>query len=109
MSGTVTNTFGADQEVPCTLQFVDAFGNVAITPAGVPVWAVSDATLATVVAAADGLSAVVAAAGKEGSVDVTVTLGALTGKLTLTVTAGAAVSLEIVAGTPVLKPVAPAA
>lgn len=74
---------------------------------GAPVWASSDETVATVTAAADGLSAVVKG-NAPGSGRVTATADAdlgegvkpIIGTLELTVTAGAASVVEITAGPP---------
>ncbi len=75
---------------------------------GVPVWASSDVTIATVEPAADGLSALVKAADNLGPVQISVTADAdlgtgienITGVLDIEVAAGKAVSLAIIAGTP---------
>lgn len=96
------------QQVDVAIKPVDKKGNAAQVD-GVPVWTSSDLNIATVEAAADGLSAVVKAANGLGDVQISVTadadLGAgvqpLVGTLDITVAAGAAVSLGIVTGTPV--------
>lgn len=95
------------QKVTLSIAPVDAKGNPAPVD-GVPTWAVSDATLATITPAADGLSAVVTASGPLGTFQANVSadadLGAgtttITGTLDIQVTASQATSLNIAAGTP---------
>lgn len=99
----------ADQEVPVAVSFTDDHGNPAVVD-GVPVWASSDDTILSVVAAADGMSAVVAAVGPDGAGQVSVSadadMGAGTtsviGLLDIEVVAGEAVSAVLTPGTPVL-------
>jgi hypothetical protein len=94
------------QKVTLSIQPVDAKGFPAKVD-GVPVWSVSDGSVANLVAAADGLSCEVFA-GFPGTAQVVVEadadLGAgvtpLTGTLDLIVEAGAAVSLVVTAGVP---------
>ena len=95
-----------DQQVALSIQPVDKKGKPALVD-GVPVWASSDETVITVSAGTDGLTAVVLGVAP-GAARVVVTadadLGAgvtdLTGTLDFNVTAGGAVALNIVAGTP---------
>lgn len=95
------------QQVDLAIKPVDKKGFPAQVD-GVPVWATSDPTIATIEPSADGLSAVVKAATALGSVQISVSadadLGAgvetITGLLDLEVAAGKAVSLAIIAGTP---------
>ena len=75
---------------------------------GVPVWATSDAAIASIEPAADGLSCIVRAAANLGSAQVSVTADAdlgegvqpLTGVLDLEVVGGAATTMTIIGGTP---------
>lgn len=69
-------TIRNDQQVAFTLQFEDAFGNVATQLGSTPEWGVSDAEVAAVVPAQDGLSAVVQPTGKTGKIIVTVKVDA---------------------------------
>jgi hypothetical protein len=79
---------------------------------GVPVWLSSDPLVATVEAAADGLSAVVKAAENIGpaqiSVSADVDLGegvnTMTGTLDIEVVGGGAAAISIIAGAPVEQP-----
>lgn len=95
------------EKVQLSIQPVDAKGNPAKVD-GPPVWSTSDETIATVMAAEDGLSATVLANGPLGTVQVTVKadadLGAgvaeLVGILEIEVVASAAVALQVSAGTP---------
>jgi len=80
--------------------FKDALGNVA-APNDVPAWASSDETVASVAAAADGLSAVVTVVGAEGASLITVdSIDAdgtdIKASMTLTVTAGPPATGEVV-------------
>jgi len=87
--------------------FVDAKENPASVE-GVPVWAVSDASILTVAAAADGVSAVITAIGPLGPSQVSVTADAdlgegvvpVVGVLDVIVAASQAVSAAISAGAP---------
>jgi len=98
----------ADQEVPVTVAFDDDHGNPAVVD-GVPVWASSDDTILMVVAADDGMSAVVSAVGPDGTGQISVTADAdmgsgvvsVIGLLDMEVVAGAAAVAVISAGTPV--------
>lgn len=95
------------QKVSLSIQPVDAFGQPARVD-GVPAWAVSDDTLATITPATDGLSAVVEPIGPVGTVQVQVTADAdlgggvrsISGTLDVQIEASEAVSLTIVAGAP---------
>lgn len=106
-------TLRDDQNIPLTIQPVDAKGKPALLD-GVPTWASSDETVITVTAAADGLSAT-AAAVAPGSARITVSgdgdLGSgvtpITGTLDVSVTGGGAVSITINAGAPVPQGAAP--
>lgn len=93
-----------DPAATASVTFTDAGGN-ATTPDDVPQWASSDTAILTVTAAADGLSASVAAVGPTGNANVSVTSTdtngtVLTGSEAVTVVGGEAVaaSVNIVAG-----------
>lgn len=74
------------QEFPSvTLSITNSAGQPASVD-GVPVWATSDATIVSVVAAADGMSAVVAAVAAGGPARVTVTADADLGAGVVTLT-----------------------
>lgn len=74
------------QEFPSvTLTITNAAGQPAPVD-GVPVWATSDATVISVVAAADGMSAVVAAVAPGGPARITVTADADLGAGVSTIT-----------------------
>lgn len=103
-----------DQQVPYAAAFVDKKGMPAVVD-GVPVWAISDPTLASVTPAADGLSALVVATAVTppgSTVQVSCTADARMGPdvvplvLTddITIVAGEAVSGTLSAGTPVAQP-----
>jgi len=102
----------ADQEVSVSVEFTDNHGNVA-TVDGVPVWTSSDDTVLGVLAADDGMSAVIYAQGPDGQAQVSVEadadLGAgtvtLLGLMDIQVVAGQAVSAVMTPGTPVMHPV----
>jgi hypothetical protein len=97
------------QKVTLAVAFVSAKGNPAVVD-GLPVWGTSDATVLSVVPAADGLSADVVAVGPLGTAQVSVTadadLGegvrALVGTLDVTVIASEAGAIVINAGVPTL-------
>ena len=99
-------TLTDSQKATLTIQPVDKKGADAALD-GVPVWATSDATVATVEADATGLTAVLTAV-RTGSCNITVTgdadLGAgvtpIVGTLAVSVTAGAATQITVNAGTP---------
>jgi len=100
------------QSVTLSIAAEDARGNPAVL-GDVPVWAVSDATLATVTPAADGMSCVVAAVGPLGTPQVTVTAhGALadgtpdladtiTGSVDFTIVSSEATQFVVTASAPV--------
>ena len=98
------------QQCDLSIQPVDKKGRPAPVD-GVPVWGSSDDTVLTVQAGADGLTATIVA-GNPGTAQVNVTadadLGAgnvpISGVLDVEVTAGAAVSVAISAGTPTEQP-----
>lgn len=98
------------QQVPVTVQAVDARGNPTTSFPSAPAWSVSDPTILSVAADPTGLSAVVAAVGALGTAQVTVSasLGgaSVTGVLSVSVVADAATTLSIVPGTPVAEPAA---
>ena len=99
----------ADQEVSVSVEFTDSHGNVAAVD-GVPVWAASDDTILGVLAADDGMSAVIFAQGPDGQAQVSVEadadLGAgsttLLGLMDIQVVAGQAVSAVLTPATPVM-------
>lgn len=94
------------QKVALSITPVDGAGNPA--PVEGVVWASSNEAVLTVVAAEDGLSAVVTAVGPLGQAQVSVKADAqigegvveLTGVLDVDVVASQAVSLAVTAGTP---------
>jgi len=92
------------QQVNLTVEPVDKKGNQATIDAA-PTWTSSDATVATVTPAADGLSATVVAVGKLGTAQIVITASSggtsVSGTLDLVVVGGAAASLAITAGAPV--------
>lgn len=92
-----------EQQMPVTLSFVDAHGNVGTAPAGVPAWAVDHPELLALTVAEDGMSAEAIPTTLEGVAVVTVTLDALTGTLAITIVGGAVASITVVPGTPVAK------
>ncbi len=95
------------QDVPLSITPVDKKGNPAQLD-GPPVWSSSNSEVVTVVASADGLSAVASAVGPLGTATVSVKadgdLGAgvntISGTLDITVVGSGAVTLTIKAGTP---------
>lgn len=97
----ITNT----QQLPLAVQALDAKNQPAQID-GIPVWACSDITKATIVPHEDGLSCVVKGLAN-GTVTITVSGKNLKGDtivsdpLTVEVVSGMAVKLVIVAGTPV--------
>jgi hypothetical protein len=103
----------ADQEVPVSVAFTDDHGNPAQVD-GAPTWASSDDTILSVTPAADGLSAIVAAVGPDGSAQVSVTANAnmdpngapipVMGLLGIDVVSGAAASAVLTPGAPVPTP-----
>jgi hypothetical protein len=97
-----------DHKVPASIQPVDAAGNPAVVD-GVPVWTSSSPEIATVNAAADGLSAEIVPVGPVGSCQINVTADAdvgggittITGLLDVQTAAGEAVGLQVTTGAPV--------
>ncbi len=95
------------QKVKLSISPKSAAGNPAPVD-GVPSWSVSDASVASIVVADDGLSAEVLTTGVLGFVQVTVDADAdlgegvetITGVLDIEVKASAAVTLDIGAGAP---------
>lgn len=76
-------------------------GNPALIT-GVPVWTVSDEGVASISQSEDGLTATVVSVAA-GITLATVTLGEISATLEVTVNEALVASIEIVAGTPVLK------
>jgi|WetSurMetagenome_2_1015567.scaffolds.fasta_scaffold251929_3 hypothetical protein len=97
-----------NQALPLTITIKDKFGNDAKVD-GAPVWAVTDAALADIVASEDGMSATLTPIGPIGSFKVQVSadadLGAgvstIMGELDIDLLAGDAVAVSIAAGEPV--------
>lgn len=98
----------ATQKCSLSISIKDSKGNPAQVD-GIPVWSTSNASVLTVAAAADGMSATVSAVGPvAASVQVSVTADAdlgsgvetLTGLLDVQVIAGEASVLAISSGTP---------
>lgn len=95
------------QSLPLFVAFVDAKGAPAVVD-GFPAWAVSDESLATLIVAADGLSAVVMPVGPVGMFKVQVKADAdmsgevkeILGELDIEVIGGEAVAVNISAGAP---------
>lgn len=95
------------QEVDLTVAFLDKKNNPADVD-GAPVWSSSDTSIVTVVAAADGLTAVATAVGPLGQAQVSAAADADRGSGVTTVTAvldisvqsSAAVVAAVSAGTP---------
>ena len=95
------------EKVSLSVSFTTAAGNPA-TVDGIPVWGVSDETILSVVAAEDGLSAVVTTVGPLGGAQVSVTADAdlgegtrsLVGTLDVTVIGSEAAFAIVVAGAP---------
>lgn len=96
------------QSAPLAVSVTDARGNPAKLD-GIPVWASSDVTVLTVVAADDGMSAVITATGPLGTAQVVFTADAdlgggvreLKGILDVEVIASEAVNVVITPGAPV--------
>ncbi len=95
------------QEVDLAIKPVDKKGLPAQLD-GMPIWVTSNVAICTVIPAADGLSAVVKAAAAIGDVQISVAADAdlgsgvttITGVLDISVVAGQAVSMDVVAGQP---------
>jgi hypothetical protein len=105
-------TMKATQEVTAgPVAAVDAQGNPALLD-GPPIWTSSDETILTVEPAADGLNALIKAAGAVGAAQIRVDGDADTGAGVETLTAilefeilaGKAVGLSVAVGTPVDQP-----
>lgn len=103
----------AGQFFSATLKAVDKYGNAAVLDSEVPpVFASSNTEIATVVAAADGMSAVVTSTGAVGTAQISVTADAMVGPdeklivgtLDLEVLPGDAVTVTLMPG-PVSDPV----
>lgn len=97
-----------NQHCPATIQAVDAAGNPATLPPGAVTWTSSNPATVTVTPSADGLSSDIAAVGLLGTAQIGVSVvvdptTTLTGTLDVTVTAGAAATIQIVPGTPAAK------
>ncbi len=96
------------QSAPLAVTITDARGNPAKVD-GVPVWESSDPTVLTVTAAADGMSATIAAVGPIGTAQVKFTADAdlgpgvtsLVGLLDVEIIASQAVNVVITPGAPV--------
>jgi hypothetical protein len=105
--GVTQMTMTDSQQVGLTIQPVDKKGNPAPVD-GVPAWASSNTEVVTVTPAADGMSAVASAVGPLGTATVSVKADAdlgsgvteIAGTLDITITAGAAATVTITAGTP---------
>lgn len=91
------------QQVTLTLAEKDKAGN-PVTPSAPPTWLSSATDVVTVTASADGLSATAVATGAIGSATITASADNLTGTLEIDIVSGAAVTVEISAGTPTDKP-----
>lgn len=105
--GATMATLRDDQNLPVTIQPVDKKNQPALLD-GVPTWASSDETVATVVASPDGLSATISGVAPggcrvvvTGDADLGGDVTPITGTLDITVTGGGAVSITITPGTPV--------
>jgi hypothetical protein len=90
----------SDQEVPVSVEFTDDHGNPA-TVSAPPVWASSDDTILSVLAADDGMSAVIAAVGPDGQAQVSVTADGILGVIDIQVVSGSAAFAVVTPGTPV--------
>lgn len=103
-----------EQQVALSVAYKTAAGNPARVD-GVPVWTSSDPSIVSLIVAEDGLSAQ-AVSGALGSAQITVSADADLGEgvreilatLDIEVHAAEAIAAIVVAGTPELKPVAPA-
>ncbi len=97
-----------NQHCPLAIQAVDAAGNPATLPAGAVTWTSSNPSVAAITPSADGMTCDVAAVGPLGTAQIGVSVAVdatttLTGSLDVTVSAGAAATIQIVPGTPVNK------
>ena len=91
MQATIDNT------ITCTAVVTDKGHNVVTVPATSTTWTLDNEALATITPAADGLSAVVTPTGPAGTVNVTVTIGSLTGPLAIELGAGAPAAVTVTA------------
>ena len=91
------------QQVHLTLAEKDKAGQT-VSPSSPPEWFSSNTDVVTVTPSADGLSADAVSTGAVGSATITATADNLTGTLDIDVVAGAAVTVEIQAGSPTDKP-----
>lgn len=103
-----------DNQLPLSVAFIDSAGNPimpAPTPDTLPVWVITDTTVATVTASTDGLTAIVnpLLVGGSTTITLTVVIGGTTFNATLdiVIVAGAVASVQIVAGKP--TPIVPTA
>ncbi len=104
------------QQVTLNVTFVDARGNPAKVD-GVPVWLTDNSELLALAPGTDGMSCVVSAVGPLGSgvvslkadADLGVGVAPIVGVLPFEVTAGSAVTVQIVAGAVTEQPVTPPA
>ena len=92
-------TISEKMKFSLTVALVSAAGN-PVQPAALPTWASSDESVATVVPAVDGLSAEVLSTGVPGTASITASVDGLTATDEVTVSAGPAVTLTLIAGAP---------
>lgn len=103
----MADTMTADQKATASLVIENPVTHKPAPVDGIPVWATSDPTVATVVAAFDGMSAVVSGV-TAGECDIAVTADAdlgtgvntISGSLHLTITPGANPTITLTLGTP---------
>lgn len=96
------------EHCPLAIEADDGAGNPTNLPAGSVTWTSSNPAVAAVTPAADGMSCDLAAVGPLGTAQIGVSAvidanTMFTGTLDVTVTAGAAKTIRIVAGAPVAK------
>lgn len=91
MSATIDNI------ITCTVNVKDKGGNPVGALATTPTWTLDNQALATITPAADGLTAVVTPVGPVGTVNVTATVGTLTGSLAVALGAGAPATVTVTA------------
>ena len=89
--------FKKNQILPLAVAFQDASGEPAFL-AALPVWASSNTTVVSLVASADGLSAVATATGKTGDVTISSTAGVAVASFALSVAGADPVTGTITAG-----------
>lgn len=87
------------QKFSLTIQLTSAAGSIT-APQSAPTWSSSDPSIVTVTPAADGLSAEVQAV-RAGQTTITATVDGLSASDDITITAGPAATLTLVAGDPV--------